>query len=90
MFTAVTDMFEYQHFAFHCHYGYLNDSLKNYLVSMEVPCPKFLQQNFKVFPRWRSGQSSPLYQSMWHFFRTLSREVSVVPETSIYQRFLYT
>ena len=77
-------MDEFQYFAFHCQYGYLNEGLKDYLSSLEVPCPKFLK-TFKVSPPWGDFKNYFLHQTMTHFFRTLSREVGVMPKTSIYR-----
>ena len=63
------------YFAFHCQYGYLNDALKDFLFSLEVPCPKFLK-TFEVLPPWDDERNLALRRSMWHFIRTMSREVS--------------
>ena len=57
-FTAVTDMSDFRYFAFHCQYGYLNNTLRDYLSSLEVPCPKFLMTTFEVLPPWKDSQIS--------------------------------
>ena len=77
-------MSDFRHFAFHCQYGYLNEALKDYLCSLEIPCPQFLK-TFEVSPPWKDDQNYLLQQSMLYFFRALSRKVGVIPTTSLYQ-----
>ena len=73
-------MDEFRHFAFHCRYGYLNNTLKDYLFSLEVPCPKFLMTTSEVLPPWKDDKNILLRDSMWHFLRTLNREVGATPK----------
>ena len=74
---ALTD-FEY--FACHCHYVYLDDTLKDYLHSLEVPYSKSIMTT----PLKLSAKDWHLPLSiMWHFFRALSRKVSVLSLTAV-------
>ena len=77
-FTTLADMTDFEYFAFHCQYAYLNDSLKNYLCSLEVPCPKFLMIGFEVLPPWDNAY---FRKFMWYFLRTLSRKVGAIRKT---------
>ena len=88
--SVVTDISDFRYFAFHCQYGYLNNTLKDYLFSLEVPCPKFLITSFEVLPRWKTNENFWLRDAMWHFLRTLSREVSTIPKNVIYLCILWT
>ena len=71
----VEGVIDFQHFAYHCQYACLNDTLKDYLHSVEVPCPKSLTTILNGL----SGEDLNLFlqSSLWFFFRTLSREVGV-------------
>jgi hypothetical protein len=63
----VKDMDDFQDFAYHCRYAYLNDMLKGYLHSLEVPYPKSVKSvhDEHIFVR----------ELIWHFSRVLWREV---------------
>ena len=80
-------MDEFRHFSFHCHYGSLNKGLKDYLSSLEVPCPMFLK-TFEVSPPWEDIENFFLQQTMMHFVWTLSREVGIIPKAFIHRLIL--
>jgi hypothetical protein len=63
----VKDMDDFQDFAYHCRYAYLNDMLKGYLHSLEVPYPKSVKSvhDEHIFLR----------ELIWQFPRVLWREV---------------
>ena len=66
-----------QYFAYHCRYGRLDDRLKDYLRTLEVPYPESLIQTPVFFPPWKDDLNQFLRSTMWDFFRTLSREVGI-------------
>lgn len=67
---------DFRYFAYHCRYAFLNDALRKYLRSVEVPFPNFVMAIPERLPSWEAGLSNEMRMIIWHFFRTLSREVS--------------
>jgi len=61
-----------RHFAYHCQYAYLNDTLRLYLKSLS-----FTTLPAEVFPESRGDLDADLRPNLWFFFRTLIREVGV-------------
>lgn len=61
-------------FAYHCQFASLNDTLKDYLHSMEVPPPQSVLIELR-YPSMDVWENESLLRIMWFFFRTLNREV---------------
>ena len=82
-------MSDFYNLSFHCQYGYLNNTLKDYLFSLEVPCPKFLMTTFDALPPSTSHEDLLLRSSIWNFLRTLSRQVGAIQKSRVNQCILW-
>jgi len=71
----------FQYFAYHCKKAYLNDTLKDYPRSPDVPFPKSAMTTLKTALglRWTDSLNIHIRQTLWYFFQILSREVGVFP-----------
>jgi hypothetical protein len=74
LYISVEDIYDFSDFAFHCQYSYPNDTLKDYLQSLEIPFPKsVMTQYLPDLPDDRpTFDSLPI---MLYCFRALSRKV---------------
>jgi hypothetical protein len=63
-------MSDFRDFAWHCHYAYLNDTVKDYLQSLKAPYPESIKTKVG-----KDDVESFLLSMVgtWHIFRTLSR-----------------
>ena len=69
---------EFLNFAYHCRFGYLNDSLKDYLRDVDIPYPECIKTAFNAPLKTRELNFS-LRLIMTNLFRVLSRDVCVNP-----------
>ena len=66
----------FRYFVNHCQYANLNNTLKNYLHSLDTPFPEVVMAKVKILPPSNNPNES-LRSVIWPLFRTLSREVRV-------------
>jgi hypothetical protein len=82
--TLIKDMDLFQHFAYHCQYAYFNDTLKDYVHSLEIPWPESVVPLPKTFPPWDNDLNLDLHPILWHFLRVLSNEVGGTPASFVF------
>ena len=68
---------DFRHFSYHCRYATLNDPIKAYLRSLDVPCPRSVMVPPRKFPPWNDGRNLFMRKVLWNFLQTLGRSVGV-------------
>ena len=78
---SLQDTHLFEKFAYHCENACLNDTLKDYLHSLDVPFPKSAMTTLKTAVELQQGDllNAQIGRTLWSFLRVLSREVGICP-----------